>query len=94
MTKVDSRGRIVPPQEVREGLDITPGTEVVIHEEDGQAIVRPKPTPDEVIERMEQLIENTSSKESETNPITEEVDPIARKHSDSIRRGADNSTNN
>jgi len=94
MTTVDSMGRIVLPQEVRERLDITPGAEVAIHEEDGKAIVRPKPTPDEVLERMEQLIENASKKEQETTPRTERVDPIARKHKTAIQQGADNSTNN
>lgn len=35
MTKVDSKGRIVLPQEVREQLGITPGTEVDVRKEGG-----------------------------------------------------------
>ncbi len=88
MATVDSKGRIVLPQEVRERLDITPGTEVEIHEEDGKAVVEPEDDPQEIIERMEQLVEETSSERGETTPVTDGVDPIAQKHRDAIRRGA------
>lgn len=88
MATVDSKGRIVLPQEVRERLGITPGTEVEIHEEDGKAVVEPEDDPQEIIERMEQLVEETSSERGETTPVTDGVDPIAQKHRDAIRRGA------
>lgn len=89
MPKVDSKGRIVLPQEVRERLGITPGTEVDIHEEDGKAVVEPEDDPDEILERMEQLVEETSSERGETTPLTEGVDPIAQKHRGAIRRRAE-----
>jgi AbrB family looped-hinge helix DNA binding protein len=89
MAKVDSKGRIVLPQEVRERLGITPGTEVDIHEEDGKAVVEPEDNPDEILERMEQLVEESSSKRGETTPLPEGVDPIAQKHSDAVQRGAE-----
>ncbi|WP_435176494.1 AbrB/MazE/SpoVT family DNA-binding domain-containing protein [Halorussus sp. AFM4] len=89
MTKVDSKGRIVLPQEVRERLGITPGTEVEIHEEDGKAVVEPEDDPEKIIERMEQLVAETSSKRGETTPLDEGVDPAARKHRDAVRRGAE-----
>ncbi|WP_245698988.1 AbrB/MazE/SpoVT family DNA-binding domain-containing protein [Halopelagius longus] len=89
MTKVDSKGRIVLPKEVRERLGITPGTEVDIREEDGKAVVEPEDDPDEVLERMEQLVAETSSERGETTPLTEAPDPIARKHRDAVRRGAE-----
>ncbi|WP_135820886.1 AbrB/MazE/SpoVT family DNA-binding domain-containing protein [Halostella litorea] len=90
MAKVDSKGRIVLPQEVRERLGITPGTEVAIHEEDGKAVVEPEDDPDEILERMEQLVEETASERGETTPLTEGADPIARSHREAIRRGTEN----
>lgn len=92
MAKVDSKGRIVLPQEVRERLGITPGTEVDIHEEDGRAVVEPEDNPDKIMERMEQLVGEASSERGETTPLTDDVDPVARKHRDAIRRGAEDSS--
>lgn len=92
MTKVDSKGRIVLPKEVRERLGITPGTEVDVHEENGKAVVEPEDNPDRILERMEQLVEETSSKRGETTPLTEEADPIAQKHRDAVRRGSEKSS--
>lgn len=92
MAKVDSKGRIVLPQEVRERLGITPGAEVEVHEEDGRAVVEPEDDPEEIIERMERLVEETSSDAKETKPIGQGVDPTARKHRDAVRRGAEESS--
>lgn len=89
MTKVDSKGRIVLPQEVRERLGITPGTEVEIHEEGGKAVVEPENDPEQIIERMERLVEESSSDSGETKPLDEGVDPIAQKHRDAVRKGAE-----
>lgn len=89
MTKVDSKGRIVLPKDVRERLGITPGTEVDIHEENGKAVVEPEDNPNEILEQMEQLVEETSSKRGETVPLTEGTDPIAQKHRDAVRRGSE-----
>lgn len=88
MATVDSKGRIVLPQEVRERLDITPGTEVEIHEEDGKAVVEPEDNPEQIIERMEQLIADTAPEQGDTTPLDEGVDPIAQKHRDAVRNGA------
>lgn len=89
MVTVDSKGRIVLPQELRERLGITAGTEVDVHAEDGRAVVEPEDDPERIIDRMEQLVEETSSKRGETTPLVEGADPIARKHRDAIRRGAE-----
>ena len=89
MTKVDSKGRIVLPQDVRERLGITPGTEVDVREEGGKAIVEPEDTPEEILERMEGLVAEASSNRGETMPISEGVDPVARKHRDAVKRGAE-----
>ncbi|MFB1065573.1 AbrB/MazE/SpoVT family DNA-binding domain-containing protein [Natrinema sp. H-ect4] len=88
MAKVDSKGRIVLPQEVRERLGITPGTEVEIREEDGKAVVKPEDDPERIIDRMEQLVEETSSHGGETTPLDEGSDPVAQKHRDAVQRGA------
>lgn len=90
MTKVDSKGRIVLPQEVRERLDITPGTEVDVHEEDGKAVVKPEDSPDEILERMEQLVAAASSNREETTPLSEGAEPIAQKHRDTVEKRAEN----
>ncbi|TKX72467.1 AbrB/MazE/SpoVT family DNA-binding domain-containing protein [Halorubrum sp. GN11GM_10-3_MGM] len=93
MTKVDSKGRIVLPQEVRERLGITPGTEVDVREEDGKAVVKPEASPDEILERMEQLVEEAASNREETTPLSEGAEPIAQKHRDAVQRGAENHCN-
>lgn len=88
MTTVDSKGRIVLPQEVRERLGITPGTEVEIHEEGGKAVVEPEDDPERIIERMKQLIAEASANRAPTPMSYEDMDPLAQKHADTIRRGA------
>ena len=89
MAKVDSKGRIVLPQEVRERLGITPGAEVDVREEGGKAIVEPEDSPDEILERMEQLVEQAASDGGETTPLSEGVAPVAHKHRAAVRRGAE-----
>jgi len=44
--------------------------------------------PEEIIERMEKLIEDIPS-DRDTTPIDEDVGPMARKHRDAIQRGAE-----
>jgi AbrB family looped-hinge helix DNA binding protein len=88
MPTVDSKGRVVLPQELRERLGITPGTEVEIHEENGKAVVTPEDEPERIIERMERLVEETAARRGETTPLDDGVDPIARKHRDAVQRGA------
>lgn len=92
MAKVDSKGRIVLPKQVRERLGITPGTEVEIHEEDGKAVVELEDDPEQIIERMDRLLEETASEREETTSLEDGADPIARKHRDAVRRGAEKQT--
>lgn len=89
MVTVDSKGRIILPREVRERLGITPGTVVEVDERDGKAVVKPEDDPEQIIERMEQLVEETSPQRGEMTPFGDGVDPIARKHRDAIQRGAE-----
>lgn len=89
MVTVDSKGRIVLPQEVRERLGLTPGTEVDVRERDGKAVVAPEDDPEAILERMERLVEETASNGGETTPLDEGAPPVARKHREAVRRGAD-----
>ncbi|MUV86107.1 AbrB/MazE/SpoVT family DNA-binding domain-containing protein [Natronomonas sp. CBA1123] len=89
MTTVDSKGRIVLPKEVRERLGIAPGTEVDVREENGKVVVEPEDDPEQVIERMEQLVAEAATEQTETTPIEQETDPIARKHREAVRNGAE-----
>lgn len=88
MTKVDSKGRIVLPQKVRERLGITPGTTVDVHTDDGKAVIEPEADPDEIIERMEQLIEETATSGEAKTRLDDGADPIAEKHRAAVQRGA------
>ena len=90
MPKVDSKGRLVLPQSVREQLEITPGTEVTVREEDGKVVVEPAEDPDAVIERMERLVEEAAA-DDETRPL-DDAAPVARKHRETVRRGAEDTS--
>ena len=87
MVTVDQKGRIVLPQAVRDRLGIVPGSEVDVREEDGKAVVEPEDDPDKIIDRMNELVEETSPPNGETAPV-DDVDPVAQNHRDVIRRGA------
>lgn len=86
MVQVDSKGRIVLPKELRQRLGIVPGTEVDIREENGKAVVEPEPDPEQVIERMEQLVGETGA-EGDREPL-DDVAPSARRHREAVGRGA------
>jgi len=89
MPTVDSKGRIVLPKAVRERLGIAPGTEVEVREEDGTVVVEPEDDPERILERMERLVEETSSRRGRTRPIEGTPDPVARKHTSSVRSGVE-----
>ena len=86
---MDSKCRIALPKEVRERLGITPGTDVEVREDDVKMIDEPEDDPRQIIERMETLVAETSSRRRETTPVDGTAGPIARNHRDAVRRGAD-----
>jgi len=92
MPTVDSKGRIVLPKRVRERLGIEPGTEVEVREEGGKILVEPEDDPGEVLERMTELIAETSPASEGGAPLGEDADPVARRHRDAVRRGAERNT--
>ena len=87
MVKVDRKGRIIFPQEIRDRLGLTPGTEVEIYEEDGKAVIEVANNPEEIIERLEELVRETASELGERSPLEDGTDPTAQKHRDAVRRG-------
>ena len=84
---MDSKGRLVLPRSVRERLEMTPGTEVTVREEDGKVVVDPAEDPDVVIELMERLVEETAA-DGETRPLGDAT-PVAEKHRETVRRAAE-----
>ena len=72
MATVDSKGRIVIPQEIRDSQGLILGTEVTIRVEDGTAIVEHETDPELIIERMERLVEETAANRGETTPLDAE----------------------
>jgi len=88
MPKVDAKGRVVLPQAVRERLGITPGTEVVVREEDGEVVIRPEDDPERILDRLDRLVEEAAP-ERATEPLDDDAGPVARKHREVVRRGAE-----
>jgi AbrB family looped-hinge helix DNA binding protein len=93
MAKVDSKGRIVLPKEVRDRLGIEAGTEVEVRADDGRAVIEPEREPDEIVGTLEELVADAAANRS----VPEEGDiddPYARDHAETLRRQADRSTGN
>lgn len=86
MAKVDSKGRIVLPQDLRKRLGLDPGTEVEVREEGGRAVVEPEEGPGEIIADLERRIEDAASHREQTPKG--ELDPTASDHVETIRDGA------
>lgn len=88
---MDSHGRVILLKQVRERLEITPGTELDIHEGDGKIVVEPVESPDRRIERMERLVAETAPEQEDATPLAGGPAPVAQEHRDAIRRGAEES---
>ena len=94
MAKVDSKGRIIVPKAVRERLGIAPGSEVEIYEEElAKVVLKPHRSPEEIIERLEQLVDEFASERRETTPLNSGTGPITLKFRDAIQRGAEKADN-
>ena len=95
MVRVDTKGRIVLPSEVREQLGLGPGSEVAVTAKSGQAVVEPETDPKQLMHDLESMIdEATTNRKHRRGGDTDESsraldeDPIAADHRDTIRRGA------
>jgi len=89
MPKVDSKGRIVLPQNLRERLGLDPGTEVAVREKGGRAVVEPEESADEIICDLENRIEEAASRRE--RPRYDDLEGEARDHLNTIRRQASGS---
>ena len=79
---VDSKGRIVLPQGIRERLGIEPGTEVEVHEEGGKAVGEPEDDRERDSEQREQLMSDAANG---SDAAGEEMGPVAEYHTETIR---------
>ncbi len=88
MPKVDDKGRIVLPKDVRERLGITPGTEVEVRTDEGRAVVEPEDDPERIIERMATLVDSAAA-DRDRPAAGNDLHPVARKHAERIRNGVE-----
>ena len=56
-------------------------------------MVEPEDNPQQIIKRMEQLIDDTAPGREDTTPLDEVADPIAMKHRDAVQKGAEETSN-
>lgn len=95
MVRVDAKGRIVLPSEVREQLGLRPGSEVDVTVTSGQAVIEPETDPEQLMVDLEAMIDEATAsrkrrRESDTadQGLALDEDPIAASHREIIRRGA------
>lgn len=84
MARVDSKGRVTIPKEVRESLGIDEGSHVEIRTEDGRVVVEPEREPEEILDEMESILENVERKKPK-----EGRDAIAEEHVKKVRLQAE-----
>jgi AbrB family looped-hinge helix DNA binding protein len=86
MVTVDSKGRVVLPQEVRNRLGLSPGAEVEIREENGKAVVEPEDDPDRIVDDLERLIDDAAANRNRDS--YGDLDAQSKQHVDTIKRRA------
>ena len=90
MGKVDAKGRVTLPKDVREKLGLEAGTSVEIRQEDDRLVIEPERDPEDILDDMEQMLAAVREGDIERVPDSEiEADPIAEKHRELIRRKAE-----
>lgn len=84
MGTIDSKGRVTLPQELRERLGLSPGTEVEISARGEGVVIEPDRGPEEIETRMDELLDNLGR----TTESVEPMDRLASEHRDLIREQA------
>lgn len=69
--RIDDKGRVTLPEDVRRSLGLEPGQEVRLSVEDGTVVVRPKIPRDEFVDEMVGCVNEDTRRED-----AEEVDPF------------------
>lgn len=72
--RVDEKGRITIPQEIRETLQIDPGEEVAVEIEGGRVVISPRISRSAVVDRLGGCVDADSRA-----PDAEPVDPAELK---------------
>lgn len=70
-TKIDGRGRVTLPRELRRTMDLSPGDDVIVEETGEGLLLRPALSKREVFERLRGCITKASAVEA--------VDPMSLK---------------
>jgi len=83
VARVDSKGRVTIPKEVRDSLDIKEGSHVEIHTEDGHVVVKPERDPEDIIDEMVGILKGIERTES-----GRELSLIAEEHVHNVREQA------
>ena len=69
---IDEKGRVTIPKDIRDRLDLEPGTEVTVQLQEGRIVLVPGVSREEFIERMEGCID-------ESTATGEPIDPRSMK---------------
>ncbi len=89
MPEIDDEGRLPLPDEILERHHLKPGTTVEVETDGGRLVLEPKRTPEEILARMDELLEEVPDDPSERADTVNEDDPFARSHRRKIRSGID-----
>jgi AbrB family looped-hinge helix DNA binding protein len=90
MGKVDAKGRVTLPKDLRERLGLEAGTTVEIRQEDDRLVIEPERDPGDILDEMEGILADVREGGIERVPDSEiESDPIAEKHRELVRRKAE-----
>lgn len=90
MGKVDAKGRVTLPKDLREKLGLEVGTTVEIRREDDRLVIEPERDPEDILEEIEGILADVRAGRIERVPDSEvEADLIAEKHRELVRRNAE-----
>lgn len=89
MPEIDDEGRLPLPDEILECYHLEPGTTVRVETEGGRIVLEPERPPEEILARMDELLEEVRNGEIQRAETANENDPFARSHREKIRSGID-----